>query len=214
MPGARSLFPMPPTRAQVQNLHRSENAPTIQHRYGKFSQQRRQPSLKRKHVAYACKALEAATPAPVYRLSHATVTAPAVHTCIIVAVVIAGAPARPLVNTGANVSFMSNDFVNSVGIACDTRNAQSASLADGTSVGITGCTPKLSVKLSSVLPKHKFLILPNLDGMDVVLGMDYLAANDATVHPRKLTVSLPSAKGTIVVNAAPQQPMFPHMSML
>lgn len=107
---------------------------------------------------------------------------------------------------------MSDDFVKSVGIACDTRNAHSASLADGTSVGITGCTPKLSVKLSSVLSKHKFLVLPNLDGMDVVLGMDYLATNDATVHPRKLTVSLPSAKGTIVVKAAPQQPMFPHMS--
>ena len=144
--------------------------------------QRRQPSLERKHVAHACKAPEAATPAPVYRLSHATVPAPAVHTCIIVDVVIAGAPARALVDTGANVSFMSDEFVKSVGIACDNRNAHSASLADGTSVGITGCTPKLSVKLSSVLSKHKFLVLPNLDGMDVVLGMDYLATNDATVH--------------------------------
>ena len=83
---------------------------------------------------------------------------------IIVDVVIAGAPARALVDSGANVSFMSDDFVKSVGIACDTRNAHSAPLADGirTSVGITGCTPKLSVKLSSVLSKHKFLVLPNL----------------------------------------------------
>ena len=78
-----------------------------------------------------------------YRLSHATVPAPAVYTCIIVDVIIAGAPARALVDTGANASFMSDDFVKSVGIACDTRNAHSASLADGTSVGITGCTPKL-----------------------------------------------------------------------
>ena len=57
-------------------------------------------------------------------------------------VVIAGAPTRALVDTGANVSFMSDDFVKLVGIACGTRNAHSASLADGSSVGITGCTPK------------------------------------------------------------------------
>ena len=121
-------------------------------------------------------------------------------------------PARALDDTSANVSFMSDDFVKTVGIACDTRSALSASLADGTSVGITGCTLKLSVKLASVLLKHKFLILPHLDDMDVVLGMHYLATHDARVHPRKLTVPLPSAKGTIVVKAAPQQPMLPHMS--
>jgi len=125
---------------------------------------------------------------------------------------IAGAPARALVDTGANTSFMSEDFIKSVGIACNTRKSQSASLADGSSVRITGATPTLTVKLSSVLSKHKFQVLTALDGMDVVLGMDYLSANDATVHPRKLTVSLPSPKGTIVVKAAPQQPMFPDMS--
>ena len=43
--------------------------------------------------------------------------------------------------------------------------------------------------------------------MDVILGMDYHATNDATIHPRKLTVSLPSVKGTMVVKAAPQQLM-------
>ena len=123
---------------------------------------------------------------------------------------VASALAQALVDIGANVLFVSYDFVKSVGIACDiAAHTQRHSLMVFSQHHRwhTEVASQIGIGLGETQVSSS-----PLDGMDVILGMDYLATNDATFHPRNLTVSLPSAKGLIVVKASPQQPVFPHMS--
>lgn len=82
-------------------------------------------------------------------LSHADVPDPTLHRCIINDVVVASAPLRALVNTGADTCFLANDFSDEVNIACGARSAHSATLADGLAVEMRGSTTTLTVKLAS-----------------------------------------------------------------
>jgi hypothetical protein len=92
---------------------------------------------------------------------------------------------------------------------------QSAILADGTTAPIAGHTADLSLTIQDHRTsrihhsKTKFLTLPHLDGMDIVLGMDWLQHHDTEVRTRKRQLILPSTEDPIVVRAGRHQPAAP-----
>jgi hypothetical protein len=57
-----------------------------------------------------------------------------------------------------------------------------------------------------------FQVLTDLDGVDVVLGLNLLRAHGIDVLSSSLSVSIPSSSAQIVVNAASQQPSFSKFS--
>lgn len=59
-------------------------------------------------------------------------------------------------------------------------------------IELRGATTSLTVKLASRHLKQRFQVLPSLDGMDTVLGMDVLAAHDIVVVPRRNSIVVPS----------------------
>lgn len=69
-------------------------------------------------------------------------------------VVIAGAPCGALVDNCADTCFLASKFADES--ACDARGAQSATLADGSTVELRGATATLTVKLAFRHLKQKF----------------------------------------------------------
>jgi hypothetical protein len=57
--------------------------------------------------------------------------------------------------------------------------------------------------MSSFHFHHKFHNLPALDGMDVVLGMDWLQQHDVTVHARAARISIPTQSQPLLLCATP-----------
>jgi hypothetical protein len=135
--------------------------------------------------------------------------------CILLPVRVAGSAAIALVDTGASATFMSQEFAQASGIAANPDDSREAVLAEGTTVAIQGRTPDLRVQLTDHRSQRKhqskvsFHLIPKLDGMDLILGMDWLKAHDARVHAKTMTVSIPGPQGPLVLRARRSAPAIP-----
>jgi hypothetical protein len=110
---------------------------------------------------------------------------------ILLPATIAGAAATALVDTGSTGTFLSQTFAQRHGISVVKTPDYSAILADGTTAPIAGHTADLSLTIQDHRTsrthhsKTKLLILPHLDGMDIVLGMDWLQSTTQKSGPAR-----------------------------
>ena len=103
--------------------------------------------------------------------------------------------AQFLFDTGASHSYVSLAFCKQNNIVFDKYTA-AATLANGSEAPIVGQVLSLWLKLGPFRAKHSFLVV-DMPQFDVILGMDFMAAFDAVLRPRKRTVTL-SYKGTAI----------------
>ena len=120
-----------------------------------------------------------------------------------------GTHARALVDTGANTSFLSRDFASSADIDVRARQTRDVTLADGGTVPMDGVTAPVSLQCGPLRTQWPLQVLPALDGMDVVLGMDFLTAHAVDIRPRVRKLDLTLASGErVTLSAAPSRPRF------
>jgi hypothetical protein len=118
--------------------------------------------------------------------------------------------ATTLIDTGASASFISAKFAKRLGAHFHRTHARRVRLADGTNMDIQGRTTPLPCELER-FPFHQcFHVLPNLDGMDQVLGMDFLGKHDVTVQATKSQISIAAEPNPIVLQANPNSPTDPE----
>jgi hypothetical protein len=55
-------------------------------------------------------------------------------------------------------------------------------------------------------------VLKDIDGVDVVIGLNFLYAHSIDVRSKDLAISIPTHSGPIIVKSAPQAPAFSHFS--
>ena len=87
-----------------------------------------------------------------------------------------------------------------------------ATPADSSSAKILGTTNPVTLNLQSFSAPVVFQALPELDGVDVVVGLNFLRENNIQVVPKDLAISIPMPDGPLLVKAAPQQPTFSEFS--
>jgi hypothetical protein len=118
--------------------------------------------------------------------------------------------ATTLIDTGASDSFISAEFAQRLGTQFHRTHTRRVRLADGTTIDIQGRTTPLPCELERLPFSQCFHALPNLFGMDLVLGMDFLEKHDVTVQARKSQISIAAQLGPIVLRAKPHSPTGPE----
>ena len=101
-----------------------------------------------------------------------------------------GREVQALLDTGACRSVISKSFANYVWARVKPLKPNGLSVlatADGHMVRVLGTT-KLDVDLSSDIMKYEFYVLEKLS-QNVILGLDFLEANSATMDCKNKTIS-------------------------
>jgi hypothetical protein len=81
---------------------------------------------------------------------------------------------------------------------------RSATLANSSSATIYGQTTPQVVKFQEFSTSVVYQVLDTLDGIDVVLGMNFLSAHSISILPKSRSVSIPMHHGScLVVKSAP-----------
>jgi hypothetical protein len=147
-------------------------------------------------------------------LLHLSTTAvEALEPCIIIDTTVADYPARALVDSGANACFVSLAFCKTHSVPVHTPKHRSATLANSSSATIHGQTTPQVVKIQEFSVPVVFQVLDTLDGIDVVLGMNFLSAHSMSILPKSRSVPIPMQHGScLVVKSAPQAPAFTEFS--
>jgi hypothetical protein len=90
---------------------------------------------------------------------------------------------------------------------------RSATLANSSSATIHGQTTPQVVKIQQFSAPVVFQVLDTLDGIDVVLGMNFLSAHSISILPKSRSVSISMHDGScLVVKSAPQASAFTQFS--
>jgi hypothetical protein len=133
---------------------------------------------------------------------------------IIIDVVIAGHTARTLIVSGANACFVSDRFFAEASLAyCESKH-KSAALANKSSALIRGQTEPLNLAIQSFSAPAVLQGLDDLDGVDAVIGLNFLRTHNIDVLSQKLAVSIPMPQGLpLIVKSAPQQSAFSEYSV-
>ena len=125
---------------------------------------------------------------------------------------IAGNQARALIDTGANSCFVSDSFYAKALLSyCRSKHA-AATLANNSSAMILGKTNPVTLNLQSCSAPAVFQVLAELDGVDVVVGLNFLREHNIQVISKDLAIFIPMPDGSLLVKAAPQQPAFSEFS--
>jgi hypothetical protein len=137
----------------------------------------------------------------------------ALEPCIVLDIAVVDRQARALVDSGANACFVSQGFCMKHRIPVHAPKHRSATLANSSSATIYGQTTPQVVKIQQFSAPVVFHVLETLDGIDVVLGMNFLSAHSIIILPKSRSVSIPMHDGScLVVKYAPQAPAFTEFS--
>ncbi|XP_047307894.1 uncharacterized protein LOC124911451 [Impatiens glandulifera] len=168
---------------QTMNLFQGQNYQGPQHQQ---NQQRRIQPAKPAVSAKAPK--KAIVPGRVFVMNQEE----AYHNSTIITgnLLIANTLAHTLIDTGATHSFVSANFVQKSGLRPDkTKTVYSISLPSGTSLN----TNKYVKACKAYIQKHKMLVnlvVVEMVGFDIILGMEWLTRHEAHIDCKKKTVSL------------------------
>ena len=117
-----------------------------------------------------------------------------------------------LTDSGATHSFISSEYCRRHGLQCKHLRS-SAALADGSSARVVGVLRRLPLKIASFRCKQTFLVL-DMPGYDVVLGMDFLHAQDPVLSFRERTMRLSCSNGShVTVPAFEEEPELPPVDI-
>ena len=125
----------------------------------------------------------------------------------LVRVVLRGMIATALADTGAGLSFVSSSFVKKHNFNADNLDEDECfdvRLGNGTTVPVNQILAASDLSLESNSFKQEFYVLDLPSGIDLVIGMDFLTANDAWVHPKSKKIHFfacdPSADKAVEVH--------------
>jgi hypothetical protein len=107
-------------------------------------------------------------------------------------------PGKVLFDTGANTSFISQEFVDLYGIPCNTLEYPITILSAGGTILVTHLRQEQVIMIRDCVYLADLFLIPMKD-MDVILGMDWLEENGALIDCRDKTVSLRSLGGGRIV---------------
>ncbi|XP_047326921.1 uncharacterized protein LOC124930637 [Impatiens glandulifera] len=145
------------------------------------------------HLSRDCPQKKAIVPGRVFAMNQEE--ADPDSTIITGNLLIAHTLAHTLIDTGATHSFVSANFVQRSGLRPDeTKTMYSISLPSGTSLN----TNKYVRACKAYIQKHKMLVnlvVVEMAGFDVILGMDWLTRHEAHIDCKKKTVSLTDQDG-------------------
>jgi hypothetical protein len=138
------------------------------------------------HVLAVKKLEQLGTPATVSeadptQLHLSTTVVEALEPCIVLDIAVVDRQARALVDSGANACFVSQGFCMKHRIPVHAPKHRSATLANSSSATIHGQTTPQVVKIQQFSALVVFQVLDTLDGIDVVLGMNFLSAHSITI---------------------------------
>ena len=105
----------------------------------------------------------------------------------LVRVVLRGMIATALADTGAGLSFVSSSFVKKHNFNADNLDEDECfdvRLGNGTTVPVNQILAASDLSLESNSFKQEFYVLDLPSGIDLVVCMDFLTANDAWDHPK------------------------------
>ena len=122
---------------------------------------------------------------------------------LIVAAQVGEVTARALVDSGAQVSAISQAFAERIGRRPSSSKAFLLVSADGAPLTNLGAAP-VQVTVNGWPQRHSFQVIPGM-AWDMILGYDFLQATSAIVDAKAGTVSLGSSTVAAVL-AAPDQP--------
>lgn len=114
-----------------------------------------------------------------------------------------------LIDSGASCNFVDRDFASRVGLqSWSLARKIPVRTADGTTVVCAHTVPSATLTMCGYEGLHDLIVMPNLDGYDVILGRAFLKLSKATVDHATSTISWPdSARGTS--NSQPSQSSHP-----
>ena len=114
---------------------------------------------------------------------------------------IAGVPCRVLIDTGASNTFIDKGFVEKYKLAVDPSKSYGVNVAGGTTALCSG-TCRVKLALQSSTTNIAADVMPNvLDGVDLILGNDWLLAHKARLCFATHTCTLLSAAEPVVLRA-------------
>ncbi len=98
---------------------------------------------------------------------------------------VGGCKARALVDTGASVSFCADHFAttHSLKVVPDEDAGFRVRLGNGSTEPVKQRVQDVKVTLKDVSHVQDVYLLPLPTGIDYVIGMDFLTANDVWIHP-------------------------------
>src|SRR5215217_6220116 len=102
-------------------------------------------------------------------------------------------PRRALVDGGASCNFIDRQFAERVGIDLweMPRHLKVSTAASGNTVTCTHIIHDALIQLSGYNGLHSFVVMPNLDGFDVILGRAFLKTSRAVVSHHSSTITWP-----------------------
>ena len=114
-------------------------------------------------------------------------------------------PATVLFDTGASHSFISSNFVTKHGLTTQTMKSTMQVNSPGGKLNTNIMCPRISVKIRGVEFPANPIILES-EGLDVILGMSWLARWKGVIQCAERTVQLTTASGELVEALAPTPP--------
>jgi hypothetical protein len=140
-------------------------------------------------------------------LSSAVVEAP--EPCVSLNIAVADRYAGALIDSGANACFVSQGFCMKHRIPVHSLKHGPATLANSSSATIQSQSTHHVVKIQQFSARVVFQVLDTLDGIVVVLGMNFLCAYSSSILPKCRSVSIPMHDGSCLVEkSARQAPAF------
>jgi hypothetical protein len=94
-------------------------------------------------------------------------------------------------DTSASASFARAKFDKDADVAVDTASGGDVSLADGTPLELQGVTPSMRCIAQDFSFDEQFHVVEDLDGMDIVLGMDWMQKYNVSIHLMRHAMRIP-----------------------
>jgi transposase InsO family protein len=95
-----------------------------------------------------------------------------------------GRVSTAIADTGATLSFITEPMRLALGIPDRSYAGPTVQLANGALATPTRCVD-LSVRVGPITATHELAVLPNIPGVDAIIGLDFLERHGVSVHPAR-----------------------------
>ncbi|XP_075500080.1 uncharacterized protein LOC142538656 [Primulina tabacum] len=132
-------------------------------------------------------------------------------TLIIGRILLAGIATYALLDYGATYCFISESFLKILGILLIVVESEfRVTVSSGKHIVSSGVIKDVELKLQKNVIRANLIVLPILE-FDIILGMDWLTLNGATIDFRRRTVSIRPPNGKAFIFEAEQNKQMPHI---
>lgn len=102
-----------------------------------------------------------------------------------------------LIDSGASCDFIDKDFADRLGIPrWNLQHRINVRMANGSAISCSEVLPAVNVSVPGYTGAHDLIIMPALDGFDVVLGRPFLRSSGAIVNHADSSVTWHAQRAT------------------